>query len=706
MFKIGQTDCVTDGSCQDPEPLASVKNYLYKMAKNASELPCPVKARSDLVTLAVGAFPSCDGSNSSSGCCGGSCSKGCCGSSCSGNKNCSGKSGGTCGGTSKASCSKNISPRLDPAAIPASEMADVRKSRVVEIMAAQSAAASTFKSSICDQNPYPECKYCKWASQVMSYDSGTNMPSYMGSLQTILDSLARGNVDWANMMLSCPGQLAAMINAEYGLGAVVGHTVAAAVIGATAVHGALMAYGSMSRYLIDSDYRCELEHWFPHAIQSGGYPSKYTSMMNDIAWYLGVDMGDAFRTSSHNYQQIGHMTPDRYEDYSGGYTCSETAKRKANACKPTLDAIKNVSRDCADNPVNKSNSKNALGQAPSSKTPVYVVTNDSSSQPSSKNPTTQTEYFYKDEDGNYVKIDDVPSSMSDGSVPLEPYRAEHGEIYIQVNPIDAITTSAKADRVDPDDRVVDNGDSTILSERSSDTNVNTVGYGATEDDSPYGSGALAGGAQNSQRSVAISNGTIVTNNNAVGSGTSKSSGTNTTSTTNNTGTTSGNGNNNSNVVDDGTTNTETGINNADKLNNVSNNMTAPRGAGSGGDGWNSGVNYQVIDYSSSNSTKINGTGTNSRIPAISSPLVLDSGLVVEDSPSISSRDYEMVVDTTTLNTRGKIGAAEMSRLSGIDMSVEDLKIAYLLDSEMNGSEPPYDVQYERIPTILDNFPEW
>ena len=63
----------------------------------------------------------------------------------------------------------------------------------------------------------------------------------------------------------------------------------------------------------------------------------------------------------------------------------------------------------------------------------------------------------------------------------------------------------------------------------------------------------------------------------------------------------------------------------------------------------------------------------------------------------------MTVDTTKLVTKTGIPAATMAQLNGIGMTVDEVRMAYVLDAETNGSTAPVDVDYERVPTILDRF---
>jgi hypothetical protein len=86
------------------------------------------------------------------------------------------------------------------------------------------------------------------------------------------------------------------------------------------------------------------------------------------------------------------------------------------------------------------------------------------------------------------------------------------------------------------------------------------------------------------------------------------------------------------------------------------------------------------------------------------PVTFSDGTVLETPFFTEGAAYvNDVVDTTKFITDQVVLAAEFAALKGIEMSVDEVKMAYILNSVANNTEVPDDVEMEVIPTILDRI---
>ena len=317
MFNIGQTSGVGQSSAPPGNPVESVKDYLTKMAKTASELPSAVLAKTKVVIVSKGEMggPSTEESalDSTSPSAGGD------GEGADEGAEATQRAGGTCGRNRQAnkngiqkksdcakSCSKsanpdNTTPTIDPEVEVPSEMDEVLESSLPSMEEARKMSASEFKRSFCDKEPYPECEYCKLANSLGDIDEG-DLLSILGSLKFSLDELTKGNVALADNLFNCPGQLSALAKEKLGpLGTVVGPCAAAAVIGMTAVSGAVSSFSAVVNVYAHTDFLGELRDSVGRLIGSGGVTRSFTKMANDTIAKLGLTTRNLYLCSpSHN----------------------------------------------------------------------------------------------------------------------------------------------------------------------------------------------------------------------------------------------------------------------------------------------------------------------------------------------------------------------------------------------------------------------
>ena len=146
-----------------------------------------------------------------------------------------------------------------------------------------------FKRQFCDHNPYPECPACKAANNIHGIDEFDLMLLFRG-LEATLRALLNGNL-FGNIMMDCPGQIAAVLGDKLGpLGTIVGKVAASALITATAAHGAMKAFNTTVRAFKNTDFLGELQHSVLRAIKSGGGGFSFTALLGGITHDLDMDV--------------------------------------------------------------------------------------------------------------------------------------------------------------------------------------------------------------------------------------------------------------------------------------------------------------------------------------------------------------------------------------------------------------------------------
>ena len=82
-------------------------------------------------------------------------------------------------------------------------------------------------------------------------------------------------------------------------------------------------------------------------------------------------------------------------------------------------------------------------------------------------------------------------------------------------------------------------------------------------------------------------------------------------------------------------------------------------------------------------------------------LVLDDGTMVSEPVFVDAADLIMSIDTRALVTKTGVKAGDLSTIAGLGLTEYEIKMACILDHETNGSVIPDDVEWQLIPTILD-----
>ena len=772
MYKIGQTDGVAKCCSNVGVPVACIKTYLMKMAKSAADLPCKCKAKSDMQVLASGEFAastsSCcaGGTSSKTGCGGGGCCcGGCCGKSSCGGKGCppnlySGSGANdektqnvldlaaakeqaafaeeekknqpqpqiadafqsTAGGSkvSESDSVKESDPSVTDKIVSGakavggkilSTIDDVLTSTIPDQHQAQWETAKDFQAEVCQNHPYPECKYCQYVTTVMEMNE-FDIVDYLHGIQDCLDALNQGQVGWAEQRFVCPGQVAAMLGDEFGeVGLLAGRTAAAALIGSMALHGALKSLRSFSRQAAHHDLRQELTSTLCSAIKSGGGGSSYVNLLNDIMCNLGVDAKDQFRASS--WSKGGRTcgggsqrtTPTRAAETTGTRIISEEAKAAAESVGALTKALtKPTDTVSSEAPISISGN-------------TYVPSDDRTSQVDPSHPVKDGKakpktYFYQDSDGDYVPLDDIPIGS-----PLAPYEAEHGKLYTEANVNDLISKVASTPGpaveiaknlvkesartgIPLEDLIEEMVETTVVSDRADQTGPKINGSATSLDHSKVNPTTLLppGTTESANAKLNVINdiaGTREDNNTAsIGNG----------------GAPTINPNDSNATIDAGKESmSREKVPTAEAIDKAYDSPVLPV---SGGGGAASRALFEndlvdARDVGKDPDVIIQAARALEALSKIPAPLILPNNRPLEPVLSMNARDYEEnVIFTPSLVTRNQVPACEMAKLAGIDLDMYDLSMAYALDHDVNGSTLPRDVRARRIPTILDTFPVW
>jgi len=734
MYKIGQTDGVAKCCSNVGVPVACVKTYLMKMAKSAADLPCACKAKSDMQVLASGEFAA-----STSSCCaggtssktgsggGGCCCGGCCGKSACGGKGCPPNLYSGSGANDEAT--QNV---LDQAAAkeqaafaneeqqeqPQAQIADAFKSTQQGVQApvqqpvqeqtpgigttilstiddvlnsdvpvinqAQWETARDFQTEFCANRPYPECEFCQYAAAIMQM-SEVDIVDYLRGIRDCLNALNQGQVGWAEQRFVCPGQIAAMLGAEFGtVGLLAGRTAAAAIIGSMAVHGALKSLRSFSRQAAHHDLRHELTATLCDAIRSGGGGDHYVELLNDIMCNLGTDSGDMFRARPWSRGGKGggrnctgaRMTDHRANDIIGRTPVSERAQRCADSVKSVTDAL--VKPEPSNPPTKSPTTETHI---PVSDRTVQIDPQKPSNDAGEPVPKT---YYYLDDTGTYQPLPVQPKLGE----PIAQYEQEYGTLYEKQdigNLVDVITKTP-APAMEVAKNLVEEAKRTGTPLEDLIEEMLETAVVDNHTNAPPASGITPGNTTMNVRANAAAQKAAKERGPTLSADDAPPS-----------------------ISAEKVSKPKEKIPSIEATEAAYDSSVIPVSGGGGAaskalfennlvDGRDAGKDPEDI---------IVAARALEALEKISDPVVLPTGFAYEPIVSVSSKDYEdNVVFTPSLITRNQVPVAEMVKLSGIGLDTYDLNMAYALDHDVNGTQVPADVRAVRIPTILDKFPEW
>ena len=725
MYKIGDTSGLCEAHCDEKKhTIKVVGDVIEKMAKKCEDVPKKMRAPAKVIEITNGCFSSAQliavsdeaasdngegaaaaqAASTGGGCGGGRTPKQpkCPGSGGCGKKSC-------CGGKKEKTRDPCSGQKLTDLVVPQT-MQDFIASDYGDLLAAEQLSEHEFRNTYCINTPYPECATCPYNSKrLMTQDR--DLGSIFRQMDEAIQTMLRGNYSLATKMFQCPAQMRMLMeNTVRTMAEVALPNSIAAMIGIVAARGAIEAYKGIAMAAEYNDFRREVMYSAGRLFNAGGKVGIPRAFVDEVGLILR-DIGCSPRTLTRLYSSCLSPYDTQYgPTYSlvGSRDCcgrnrpqpvyrSNTRRCASPYCASLADQALKTVRPCLSAARDNANNPPVVPKASTSTTKAYTSTGDTVAQPG------KTYYKESTEPGVYIPV------QIEANTPIDEVEAKFGPIYESVDtgvslPDASETTSEVVESGktyyfdDPatgrqipvqtavgetisnvKDRISDKynipaGNVKIV-ERKDPTAKVVVGYEPTTDTS------VAPGKTYVRRE-----GTgYVPVNAPVGTS----------------------------IIDGKIGNVDVYTEKVEDPNVAYEpvNETAPipnkeyyhyNQSGflelmdtSGVDTFNEEVFVKVTIPIGTDPGAVVYTGTDT--------CVLDDGLIVEEPVFLDAASYVMAIDTQSLVTKTRVNAGEMASILDIGLSAYEIKMAYLLDHERNGSVLPDDVEGQLIPTILDEI---
>ena len=579
--------------------------------------------------------------------------------------------------------------------------ANTVRSAIQEAKREQARQERQFKRDFCDQAPYPECAMCPYATRTMYVTS--DLDKLLSQMEQIIGLLVKGLYSLSAGLFKCPGQLRGMLLGDFSsFGGVVVASAMSALATLVAVRGAMEHFEGLVASVRYTDFRGELTRMVKELFKSGaliGMPKAFTKEIGRLLKDIGFSANNIAKMVSGKTPSRGTRygrTFSVYGDHSynskliDGYY--RTAARRAASVKSVNKAAETLKK------LNSSMSKAAaMASDPTvqlqlQNDPTQTAASSSiKTYTASSDPTAQPGVTYKvlGTDGKYVNLADVLGGEIAPGMDLDAIRAIYGDIFVEEDngvtrpdPIPCTDTIAVAGRVyyikDPiTGRYIQIPDS-----------IFTVGVAIDFSGFTTFDSITPETLRESLRDLAR----------------------------------------------------RLGIPVEDFLKLLKNLYVADASTVSGGTGESykevtetepiSGVDYYVVDTTAGSPTigqfiplvidpedpkfpegvtvyiknvPLEGEEKCATPFSGSSACVLDNGLVIAEPVFLDAESYRMSIDTRALVTVTGVLAGDMATIEDIGLSAYEIKMAYLLDHERNGSIMPDDVDARMVTTVLDEL---
>lgn len=329
--------------------------------------------------------------------------------------------------------STKISPSIN---IP-SDINDILNSSYAMQVDNQKALSDNFRSTVCERMPYPECAACKYSHTTIKMTE-TDLYDLLYGVQSGLDAISKGNCSWGEQQFNCPGMLAKMLEQKFGsTGTIVGANAAGTMIATTAAHGALNAHSNLSTAFLPTDFKISLRKSIGRAISSGGCPQSYSNLISKLLKDLDLPAKDLFVQKAVNTDDITHNSSARNAVLTTTQPASEESQEKMDTVQSYVDRVNDKAQEVLDNPLSATESGSAL---PTSGQNVKVPTTDFRFQPGVKY------YRYVGDDpitGEKLYVQ-LPSSEVIPGLSTSPAIAKYGKVYIDES--DALVSVADPEK--------------------------------------------------------------------------------------------------------------------------------------------------------------------------------------------------------------------------------------------------------------------
>ena len=321
MFKIGDVSGLVEAKDDKKKsPIKVVGDIVEDMAKKCCHVPKKMRAPSKLVECTNGCFSSAqvitisddlsgsngdedaenasdvssDAASTGGGCGGGKTpqpvqpSSGCCGKKSS------------CGGSQKKYQDPRTGQKLCGMVVPQT-VDDFLSSDYSDKLKQEQAAETEFRGKYCVLEPYPECKSCPYRVKNLQTQP-RDINAVFSQIREVIQTLQQGNYSLATKMFECPGQAHDLMTGAYRTMAEVAvPTAVSLLINLTAARGALEAFEGLATAAEYTDFRREVLASVDKLFRSGakiGIPKAFTDEIGEILTKIGCSANQLIRLSA------------------------------------------------------------------------------------------------------------------------------------------------------------------------------------------------------------------------------------------------------------------------------------------------------------------------------------------------------------------------------------------------------------------------
>lgn len=730
MFKLGDTSGLCAAHCDDKKhTIKVVGDVIEKMAKKCEDVPKKMRAPSKVIEITNGCFSSAqvvevsdensaDNGEGAAACAGAAATGGGCGGGktpkqpvCPGSGGCGKKS--CCGGKQKKNKDPCSGQKLIDLVVPKT-IDDFINSDYDDLLDNEHLNETDFQQKYCSRQPYPECATCPYNSNRIKTQE-RDLGSIFKQMDQAIQTMMQGNYSLSDNMFACPGMMKMLMNGNVRTMAEVAVPNAIeALIDVVAARGALESFKGIAQAADLTDFRSAIMGSANKLLSAGGKVGIPRAFVTEVGKIL-EDIGCSPRTIT---RLLAASTGPRDTTY--GPTYSLCGDRGGGCCRKNVPYTS--SGRCCASPTNATRAEEALDKVkPAIESARQEITNPPTvSKPATSNVPTYTptkddkvvegKTYYKHipETGATIPVETKVGE------PIAQVEAKNGLVFEVVDtginkPVpkattDTVVTTGKEyffnDPVtkqnlpvetkvgEPIAKVVER----VAEEHGIDTTKTPVTISErTDPEKPVVAAvktkdtSVKAGQQyydKDHKKLDLPVGTPISN-----SGTVTVDGVTV------------------EVFEDDVSNENVTYEKVDETIPLSDRTYFTIND-------NTGL-FEVLDTTSGEPFEKENvfikvvapidTDEGTSVYTGTEACILDDGLIVEEPVFIDAASYVMAVDTRSLVTKTGVTAGEMASIEGIGLSPYEIKMAYILDSESNGSILPDDIDGVRIPTILDTI---
>jgi hypothetical protein len=321
---------------------------------------------------------------------------------------------------------------------PAKSPTHTVRSAILEAQREQRRQEQAFKREFCDQMPYPECAMCPYATRTMYVES--DLDKLLSQLETIIGLLVKGLYSLSAGLFQCPGQLRAMVTGKFfPFGDVVVASAMSALATLVAVRGAMKHFEGLVASVKYTDFRGELTRMVKTLFKSGaliGMPKAFTNEIGRLLKDIGYSANNVAKMVSGKTPAKGTKYGPRFSVYGDksydarlldGYY--RTAARRAASQESTDKANKTLQSVSSSMKAAANASSSASGNIPpTSMVEKFTVSTD-------KEVAAGKEYFVLNpnatsDSDKYISLETLLGRTPDIGSSLDSIIAIYGDLFV------------------------------------------------------------------------------------------------------------------------------------------------------------------------------------------------------------------------------------------------------------------------------------